>query len=544
MLKRYLSLAIGFSIILLIGALFQIPLAQTAFQSSAYAQTVTSPVTSTQNTNPYTNNYTNRYQNSYSNPYSNRYSNQYSNNQYSNQYNQYSNQYSNQNLGYSNSYNNYSNSGYSNQYQNQGGYSNMNTGFAPWSKRTPKAAKGKAGQKGVGTPARSTPKPAISKTASAGKEGPSESKYEAPEAKFPLQAIRTTLHFFPLDIMTRQNKDFDVAIVLNNTSEKSVNGFAFTVAYDSKRLSFLKYDASELSPYLGNPNKGFQIERLPGKLIFSCDLSRPLDNEENYLVKLSFATSDIPGKTELRFLTPPQATTAVYSHKENILGGSKGELGGVLHSIVAVMPAVSNEEDSVLADNGAEPLAVESKMDGWLVPPTDAKPDAPVLLALQAPEQTAVTLGKDFWVDLVLYNDRLAPIESIGITLQFDPKLLQVIDEDKNNWIARGVNIWDGAFHDSYPFDVQQINNVDNAAGTIAYRMARGGGFDFPTGIFARVHFKAIASAPSTAISIVRSSLDGTPATYVNAYGLDRLKQTMKETTPKVNMRILAEAAK
>jgi hypothetical protein len=46
-----------------------------------------------------------------------------------------------------------------------------------------------------------------------------------------------------------------------------------------------------------------------------------------------------------------------------------------------------------------------------------------------------------------------------------------VVDTHEGNWIEQGVNIWDGGYHELFPFDLHVANTADNAAGHIEYRM-------------------------------------------------------------------------
>jgi hypothetical protein len=377
--------------------------------------------------------------------------------------------------------------------------------------------------------------------ASAGLSG----QYQIPEIRFPPGGIETNLYFFPLDATVREKNDFEITVVLNNTKSKQIDRFRFTIAYDPSKLTFEQYDASPLESYLDKKNPQFTVNRAPGRLTIEATLRSALINAESPLILLRFVSLGVAGTTSLRFLAPPEAPAGLFVKDKNLLGSLAHGLSGLLPANVFVVPDTTESEESVLAEAGLAFPRREDRAKGWLEVPADARLDAPVWLALQGPEITQRAVGKDFWVDLVLYNDEMAPIDSLGATIAFDPKVLQAIDEDQGNWIARGVNVWDGAFHESYPFNLHRANSADNARGLIRYEAgSHYQAYPYPTGILARIHFRSIAPAKDTAVRIVREAVGGKPQTYVNAYGVNRLERLWAGTkTPRVDLCVVAQTA-
>ena len=96
-----------------------------------------------------------------------------------------------------------------------------------------------------------------------------------------------------------------------------------------------------------------------------------------------------------------------------------------------------------------------------------------------------------------------------------------VIGDEVLSGRTRDINIWDGAFHEAYPFDFHRENQANNNTGVIHYKVARhSGAWPFPSGIFARVHFEAKVSTPLTVIRLVRSPQRNRPQTFVRGMGL------------------------
>ncbi|MBN1865707.1 hypothetical protein JW916_00295 [Candidatus Sumerlaeota bacterium] len=352
----------------------------------------------------------------------------------------------------------------------------------------------------------------------------SKSSGASPRIVLPQDTFHASLLFRPLDVALRTGESFTVEVVFSNQDGIRADGFDVSIAYDPQRLQFEGYDASTLLPHLADPQKDFTVRRSVGRLDFSSTLTlAPVGNRLD-LVTLGFTARDAVGRTALRFLTPPEGVSAVYSKGANVVGHPKQRLYGVVDALVIVEPAPESDETESLMPRpqGVSALNLGETETGWGETPESENQET-AWLALQPPESTLLTQDQDFWVDLVLQNPRQLPIESIGAVVGFDPKILQVVDEDQGNWIADGTNVWDGAFHEDYPFDVLVADRADNLLGRIYYAMAHHGGQTvFPTGVFARVHFQAIAPASVTPVALLTKSAAPNERTYVRVYGVER----------------------
>jgi hypothetical protein len=404
-----------------------------------------------------------------------------------------------------------------------------------------------------------------------------------PKIQFPIESVQGNLYFDPLDAFVEPGREFEISVALNNRTGRSADGFDFTVAYDPRWLEFLSCDASILTPYVGpgswvemapyaaeaeeppvdpalapapGPEKGsgrrLHFTRSRGRLMFSAEFARPLTGERTRLITLRFRAAEGAGITSLRFLHPPERVAAVFSSGDNILGNNERSLRGLLNANLFIesltRPAAAGgtttrtmgrvvDLDTVMPSE-LEPEA--RALSGWSRAPSDAQLEARVAIHLQPPERVSFHVGDTFWVDLVLINDSGAPISSIGATVAFDPAVLEVIDEDKDNWILEGTNVWDGGFHETYPFDFHWANSADNERGIIAYRAGRyNRPWTFPTGVFARIHFRALASCETTSVRLERSTEGARPQTYLRSFGIDRLDKTWNpRNPPRVDLRI------
>ena len=55
-----------------------------------------------------------------------------------------------------------------------------------------------------------------------------------------------------------------------------------------------------------------------------------------------------------------------------------------------------------------------------------------------------------------------------------------------------GVNIWDGAYHRRFPFDIHVTNRADNRTGVISYHMGFSEEFPLPQGVVATIRFRVL----------------------------------------------------
>ncbi len=365
------------------------------------------------------------------------------------------------------------------------------------------------------------------------------------------------LYLYPMDLSVETSEEFEVIVRMENLTPSKIEGFRFTLTYSAPWLEFLGYDTGPLEVFAEHPDAALRVDRSQeGQLTFSGLFDAPAAQRKADLLTLRFRSREVTGNTKLKFLLPPKGEApALSSGGENVLGRPEQSFYGVVDSVVAVKrpPEVASVQDT----SETQPLDLATAMphempkqdstaEGWIGQTPITKADAPVRILLQAPENTTIAPGEDFWVDLVLLNDEQASFESLSATVRFDPDSLTVLDEDEDNWTQLGVNIWDGAFHDSYPFDFMRYNEANNQRGVIRYSVARNAGsWPFPTGVFARIHFQAKEASVTGGVTSIRLErrLQGYPATYIHSMGMDRLEKTWnKSQPPAVALKIQSKA--
>ncbi len=353
------------------------------------------------------------------------------------------------------------------------------------------------------------------------------------------------LYLYPMDISVMTDEEFEVVVRMENLTSNAVDGFRFTLMYSTPWLDYMGCDTGPLEVFARDPQATLRVDTSQdGRLTFSGRFDGPASQRKADLLNLRFRSRQVAGYTKLKFLLPPKGEApALSSRGENILGRPEQSFYGVVDTVVAVKHPPEIISDAHTTETAPLDLATamphempkqSALVEGWIGQTPVTKADAPVRLLLQSPETNTFAPGEDFWVDLVLINDEEASFESLCATIRFDPDRLTVLDEDEDNWTQLGVNIWDGAFHESYPFDFMRRNEADNQRGLIRYSVARNAGsWPFPTGVFARIHFQVKDDSPDGNIAIrLERRLQNNLATYVRSMGLDRLETTWNNTRP------------
>jgi len=105
----------------------------------------------------------------------------------------------------------------------------------------------------------------------------------------------------------------------------------------------------------------------------------------------------------------------------------------------------------------------------------------------------------------------------VELVIGYDPEILCVVDCDEENWITRGVNIFDGKYHREFPFDFHIRNEADNLCGKIIYKMGslKQNGLT-NSGDLAQIKFQALKGAEKTWIWFKMPGSTSSEGTKVN----------------------------
>ena len=146
-----------------------------------------------------------------------------------------------------------------------------------------------------------------------------------------------------------------------------------------------------------------------------------------------------------------------------------------------------------------------------------------------SPSSQAVGVGDTFDLEVGLNNPDSIAFDTLSFWITFDPTKLAVQDTDTDNWINTGINVLDGLYHTTYPFNVHFQNSADNTSGDILYNEGILPSTLSGSGTFARITFLALAMTPFTSIDF-NFDWGQLNDTYVVNSGVDVLGSSLDHT--------------
>ncbi|MCC5874772.1 MAG: hypothetical protein JJU11_01005, partial [Candidatus Sumerlaeia bacterium] len=225
-----------------------------------------------------------------------------------------------------------------------------------------------------------------------------------------------------------------------------------------------------------------------------------------------------------------QYHTAIYVRGNNILGVANDPADGVISGGLMIEPPRREDGQEPILQGKAEELR-----ELYL---GSVASDEEVGLKLEAPSRP-IHAGEEFLVHIALNNPYGALIDAVSLFIKYDPQVLQAVDQDRFNWIRRGINIHDGPYHHSFPWDMHRTNLVRNDRGIITYQKGLSNGGALPSERFATIRFRAIAPAMETAVYFIPGRQRDLYHTSVRYFGFERMNLTPKYSKPVVFLEVL-----
>jgi len=134
------------------------------------------------------------------------------------------------------------------------------------------------------------------------------------------------------------------------------------------------------------------------------------------------------------------------------------------------------------------------------------------------PPVVAVEEGESFDLNVRVVNPDKVRWDRVRFDIRFDPKYLEVVDQDEGNWVSIGTNILDGPYHNRFPFDWMRENLVRQDEGRILYENGVFREAFEKEGTVATIRFQAKTTIPQTPVFFHMdpepSSKAGTRLTY------------------------------
>jgi hypothetical protein len=325
-----------------------------------------------------------------------------------------------------------------------------------------------------------------------------------------------------MNILATEGDEFVTRLVFLNGRRSVFDTIDVSLRYDPAVIRPLGLDDSALDGLTAEPPLA-RVDERRGILAYHARLATPLSVERLSPFKVAWKAVSPASVSPIKFMNDPEYPSRVLNGDQNVLlpRDEDGEPvvsdnAGLLDAAVSVVSRRGGDE---LEESDEGP----SELSGVLLANriSEGTAEGGVRLALR-PRQNSARVGEDFLVDIVYSNPRRADIDRMRVRVRFDPKVLQVEDTDTDNWITKGVNIWDGPYREDLPFDYHLRNAALNESGLIIYEMGFRQRVRIPTsGVVATIRFRAKAPVAATNIAFQLDEGESEPGTSFSFLGFN-----------------------
>ncbi len=310
--------------------------------------------------------------------------------------------------------------------------------------------------------------------------------------------LASTMH-----TVAQVGQTFVTRVVFRNGQQAPFDKIEFTLKYDPGVLELEGVDDESVAPFLAEPATA-QKDAGRGLFVYRARFAEPRKDDFLVICKLQWRALAPAEHTPIDFVNNPSSPSRVLSGDKNLLvppaGSDEQDLElepsprqGLLGADIAIAPTAEQLEEMDATDLTLGGVALASQI-------ADGTAEGGLRLSI-VPRRQSVKVSEEFVVDVQYENPSRVEIDSVKVTLKFDPTVLEVVDWDDNGWITKGINVFDGDYHEELPFDFHIRNVAYNTLGQVIYQT----GFSSRTPIPARgtlfsVRFRAKAPSPATRI--------------------------------------------
>lgn len=302
-----------------------------------------------------------------------------------------------------------------------------------------------------------------------------------------------------LNMTALEKKTFVTHISLYNAKSSEFDQFDISLRYDPQLLQPVGVDDTAISSTLKKP-MAVRVDKSRGIVSMSGDFETSRTDSFVTLAKVQWKALAPAAATPIRFLNTESHPSGVFNrlgenilHSRGIQATDISPQTGLLDGTVTIEPP-DGEID--LTEESANPFSTIALATNISM----GTAEGGMQLALR-PRNPAPAAGDEFLVDVVYANPKRADLDTVRLEIRFDPTVLEVVDYDTDNWITRGINIFDGAYHEDLPFDFHRRNVAYNTTGLIQYEMGFSDRTAVPAeGIIATIKFRALMPAQQTVI--------------------------------------------
>ena len=358
-----------------------------------------------------------------------------------------------------------------------------------------------------GAQPRTTRRAAVSRARSSSRAAPSS--YKLQRFQFQANLDVAVLYFEPMDVVAKVGEEFNTGVRLSNPKSRGFTRMFLALQYNPEVLMPLEVNDVALQADMQAPAKAYVYES-SGLLTYEVEFASELALHNQNLLTVKWRALAPVRYSAIEFSSFDQRDTTLAHRGEDILGES-GILGdGTIKATVRVLALSPEDETEILTGATITDYTGPVTIGG-------------VKLALRS-ETKKVRLGEEFLVDIDFENTQQTVVDMIRVIVRFDPRVLQVVDYDEENWITRGVNVYDGPYHEKFPFDRHIRNIVSNAEGEIEYYMGISESqFLADRATLATIVFRPIRPAANTSISFFTPPRLHARGTRVTCMGINVL---------------------
>lgn len=318
------------------------------------------------------------------------------------------------------------------------------------------------------------------------------------------------LHFAPVDQSVDLGQQFYTPLMISSTTDIMFDQISLRIKYSPIYLKPIKVYDNNLRPYV-NGMPVFAANSEEGIITYDASLSIPQKFTVDPIITILWEAIYETESTTIDFQIKDSASKILFKSQDQ-LGDKAIDDDGFIRSNIKISNPDSEQDD----------LFLITKKDFTGMPEIDEENIGDIKLSLEFGAKS-VKQNSEIIVYVKMDNPNKSAADNISLFIKFDPKVLEVIDFDNDNYISQGININDGEFREKYPYDLLIKNVANNTRGEIDYHM----GFLTPqvleSGTLAKIQFKALTPTLTTQIYFGFDELTKYPNTVITLRGIDVL---------------------
>jgi hypothetical protein len=322
----------------------------------------------------------------------------------------------------------------------------------------------------------------------------------------------------PLNVFEHVGKTFFTTITLHNTSATEVDEFTIQLGFDPQFLRPIQVSDHGVKSRLGG-NPIFDTDLDAGRIVYSGNLRRAFSGLSLEMLTIEWETLVPTPRTRIELLSNAEAHCSLLRTGSDVLGDVTKPYDGTIGTDVAIRPrGDDNIRGNLLINDFASLRNV-----------TGVTPQGGVGLSITTDAST-IRVGDVVPINIRLANPARSVIDQVQVALRWDPKVFEVVDAaptrarpPSDNWVVGGVNLQDGPFHQSYPFDFHVSNEARGEFGFARYQKGLSQARALPDGVVVRLFLRAVAPTERTTVRFQQTTERQIPTTRVTCLGIDLL---------------------